>query len=93
MGGWQRCTVGVDGWAQHFRQPQAGYEDCQYIVWKERPEGLGNIVNSILGAFEYALLTGRVLLLEVGKRGIDQYPQMHPSPLSTLSSYQVVFMC
>eukprot|EP00897_Mesotaenium_endlicherianum_P009110 jgi/Mesen1/8227/ME000443S07375 len=69
----QRCTVGVLDWALHFSQLQAGYEDCQYIVWRERPEGLGNRFGSLMGAFQYALLTGRVLLLETKLYATDQY--------------------
>eukprot|EP00850_Spirogloea_muscicola_P014506 SM000105S13851 [mRNA] locus=s105:48551:51382:+ [translate_table: standard] len=54
---------------------------CKYLVWTVTPDGVGNRVLSLVSTFAYALLTGRVLLLD--QRSMFQELFCEPFPFSS----------
>ncbi|MQM12518.1 hypothetical protein Taro_045437 [Colocasia esculenta] len=65
---------------QNLTEMSAQTPECKYVVWTPR-DGLGNRMLSLVSAFLYTLLTGRVLLIDSSKDMADLFCE--PIPGST----------
>lgn len=81
------CTAGVSDWAALLSgaPPPPGARDCQYLLWAEPTGGLGNRLTSLVGAFLYALLTDRALLVSAAAQ--SNLPRLLCDPFAPASSW------